>query len=244
MRLGAMTDAKGTPMNRITSSIAGAVIGLILPMQLAFAGDNRLSPLSALTGEWWQWALSIPSGQNPMLDTTGDNCMIGQKGDLWFLAGVFAADGGTVKRTCSVPENKALFFPVINSFNTNTPDCGQGGENFNVRKLTSLVKPLIDAAENLEVTVDGTPINKRQIQRVLSFPFPTAIPTDNVFGPDACGTRIPLPAGIYSPSMDDGYYVLLSPLKPGPHTLQFHATSGSFSQDITYKLTLVPVLLK
>ena len=53
-----------------------------------------------------------------------------------------------------------------------------------------------------------------------------------------------LPAGIYSPSMDDGYHVLLSPLKAGPHTLQFHAESGTFSQDVTYNLTVVPVSLK
>ena len=55
---------------------------------------------------------------------------------------------------------------------------------------------------------------------------------------------MPLPAGIYSPSMDDGYYVLLPALKVGPHTLQFHAKSGSFVQDVTYNLTVVPVSLK
>lgn len=70
------------------------------------------------------------------------------------------------------------------------------------------------------------------------------MPADNVFGPDACATGTPLPAGIYSPSMDDGCYVLLPPLKPGPHILAFQAASGTFSQDITYDLTVVPVSLK
>lgn len=231
-------------MNKMIAATFGAVIGLILPAQLAPAEEERLPFLPALTAQWWQWALSIPTGQNPMLDPTGEDCMIGQKGELWLLAGVFAADGGTVTRACSVPEGAALFFPLINSVNTNTPDCGQGGENFNVKKLISLIKPLIDNAHDLSVKVDGKRLHERQIRRVLSRPFAVAMPADNVFGADACGAGTPLPAGIYSPSMDDGYYVLLPPLKPGPHTLAFQAASGTFSQNITYDLTVVPVSLK
>lgn len=228
-------------MKKITAILIGVTIGLVLPM-LAFADSNSSPPLSALTGQWWGWALSIPTGQNPQSDPTGQDCMVGQRGELWFLAGVFG--GGTATRACSVPENKTLFFPVINSVNFNTPDCGQRGENFDVRKLISLITPSIDAAQNLSVPVDGKPLHKKQLQRVLSVPFPTAIPADNVFGSDACGTGVPLPVGIYSPSMDDGYYVLLPALKVGPHTLQFHAESGAFLQDVTYNLTVVPVSLK
>jgi hypothetical protein len=231
-------------MNKIITTIFGAVVGLILPAQLALADEDRSPFLPALTGQWWEWALSIPPGQNPMLDPTGKDCMVGQKGNLWFLAGVLAADGGTAIRACSVPEGKTLFFPIINSINFNTPSCGQNGENFSVRKLISLIKPLIDKAHDLSVTVDHKPLNKNQIRRVLSLPFAAAIPKHNVFGPDACATGVPLSAGIYSPSMDDGYYVLLAPLKAGRHTLQFHAASGEFSQDIIYNLTVVPVLLK
>ena len=231
-------------MNRIVAVAVGIVVGLILPAKLALADEDRLPFLPALTAQWWEWALSIPTGQNPMLDLTGEDCMVGQRGDLWFLAGVFAANGGAVTRACSVPEGKTLFFPVINSVNTNTPDCGQGGVNFNVKKLISLIKPFIDAAHDLSVKVDGRRLYGQQIRRVLSLPFATAIPADNVFGPDACGTATPLPAGIYSPSMDDGYYVLLPPLKPGRHTLAFHAASGTFLQDIAYELTVVPVSLK
>ncbi len=230
-------------MTKTTAAIVGALIGLILPMQLAFAdGSAAPGPLSELTGEWWQWALSIPNDQNPQIDASGQYCMVGQRGELWFLAGVFG--GGTATRDCSVPEGKPLFFPVINSFNNNTPDCGQGGENFDVKKLISLITSSIDAAQNLSVTVDGKPLNRKHIQRVLSLPFPTWFPGDNIYGPDACGAGMPLPAGIYSPSMDDGYYVLLSPLKVGPHTLQFHAESGTFLQDVTYNLTVAPVSLK
>ena|SRR5271166_644789 len=239
-------------MNKITATIIGAAVGLILPMQLAFAdGGAAIGPLSELTGEWWQWALSIPSGQNPQTDGTGQYCMVGQRGPIWFLAGDFAPNGGIVTRACSVPEGKALFFPVINSFWNNTPstnpDCGQSGENWDVKTLIFNIKTTgIDSTHDLSVTVDGKALDQKQIQHVLSLPFPTVFPADNVFGPNACGMGAPLPAGVYSPSMDDGYYVLLTPLKVGLHTLKFHGEygSGPVLEDVTYNLTVVPVSLK
>ncbi|MCA1706817.1 MAG: hypothetical protein LC808_27575 [Actinobacteria bacterium] len=63
--------------------------------------------------KWWQWALSIPEEQNPMLDPTGANCGIGQSGRVWFLAGTFG--GGPATRVCTVPVGKALFFPIVNA---------------------------------------------------------------------------------------------------------------------------------
>jgi len=53
-----------------------------------------------------------------------------------------------------------------------------------------------------------------------------------------------VPAGIYSPAVDDGFYVQLNPLKVGSHTLHFHAENPGFVEDVTYNLTVVPVLLK
>ena len=68
-------------MTKITAAIVGALIGLILPIQLAFADGSAVpEPLSKLTGEWWQWALSIPTDQNPQTDMSGDDCMVGQRG--------------------------------------------------------------------------------------------------------------------------------------------------------------------
>ena len=79
--------------------IAGAVIGLMMPGQMVFADSgDHLRPLSVLTAEWWQWVSSIPAipvtnpsgamtNTNPGLDTTGDYCMVGQRGPIWFLVG-------------------------------------------------------------------------------------------------------------------------------------------------------------
>jgi hypothetical protein len=110
--------------------------------------------------------------------------------------------------------------------------------------MRTLVKPLIDAAEDVSVTVDGNEVKKTLLRRVQSNPFVAALPADNIFGPNACKPGVPLPAGIYSPAVDDGLYVAVPPLNPGQHTIHFHAESGKIVQDVTYNLDIVPVLLK
>jgi hypothetical protein len=43
---------------------------------------------------WWQWSLGISAANNPMLDTTGEDCGLGQSGDVWFLAGAWGNNPG------------------------------------------------------------------------------------------------------------------------------------------------------
>jgi len=60
--------------------------GLVLPLDTASAQAPDRKRLSA---EWVQWALSIPTDVNPLTDETGEDCMVGQNGSIWFLAGTF-----------------------------------------------------------------------------------------------------------------------------------------------------------
>jgi hypothetical protein len=230
-------------------AIIGIGFALLMPKNMGFAeSDNNMDPaefesFEKLSAEWQQWALSIPTSANPQLDTSGGKCMVGQRGSVWFLAGVFIGAPGTVTRVCSVPEGKALYFPVINSVQINVPNvCGQTGA-LSVKELRSMAAPTIDGAINLSVTVDGIAIKK--LRRVKSEVFEVALPEENVFD-SLCGGPGSVPTGIYSPAVDDGFYVLLKPLRLGHHTLHFHAESPSagFTLDVTYNLTVVPVLLK
>ena len=217
-------------------AIVGIGLALMMPMRGAFAQSPQ-----QLSAEWWQWALSIPTSVNPQLDTTGENAVVGQRGSVWFLAGFFG--GGTVIRKCSVPEGTALFFPVINQINFNSPGvCGQQG-NIPVSELRAASAAFIDKASNLSVSVDGTAI--KIPPPVESQVFSIALPKENVFG-QPCPPEPPVPAGIYSPAVDKGFYVLLAPLSVGNHSLHFHAKNASqkFEQDVTYNLTVVPVILK
>jgi hypothetical protein len=229
-------------MNKITSSIAAAALALTLPVNIAIADDAAV-PLPVLTAQWWQWALSIPTDQNPQLDPTGQYCMVGQRGSVWFLGGVFS--GGPADRSCSVPEGATLFFPVINEVSINSPNvCGSGPENEPVKDLRQMSKSFIDAVPptSVRVQIDGRNIPFRRIQSQI---FEVALPGDNVF--DApCGGPGTVPAAIYSPAVDDGYYATLGPLKPGAHTLHFQAEQSTqpLPTNVTYHLTVLPVSLK
>src|SRR5271165_590144 len=220
-------------------AIVAIGLALITPIRMAFADSESFTQLSA---EWWQWALSIPTSVNPMLDTTGQNGVVGQRGSIRFLAGTFG--GGTVTRICAVPEGKALFFPVINQINFNTPGvCGQSQENLTVKDMRAASAAFVKGATNLSVTVDGIPI--KNLRRIKSELFEVALPEDNVFD-GLCGGPGTLPTNVYSPAVDEGFYVLLDPLDIGKHALHFHAENSSQGviQDVTYNLTVVPVLEK
>jgi hypothetical protein len=219
--------------------------GLILGLGLLFGGVSTFAQGSAelfakTTAQWWQFVISLPTTVNPLVDSTGADCMVGQRGPVWFLAGTFF--GGTATRTCSIPEGEALFFPVINSVQVNSPNvCGQTG-NLGVNALRALAAPLIDAATNLSVQVDGKVVE--ELVRIRSVVFAATFPTDNIFNAP-CGGPGTVPAGVYSPAVDDGFYASLKPLSVGSHTLHIHAEvpSQNFVLDVTYDLRVVPVQL-
>jgi hypothetical protein len=219
--------------------VIGFVVGLAMPATRAWA-DDAFKKLSA---EWWQWVLSIPASENPLLDTIGEKCMVGQRGSVWFLVG--NGGGGTTARKCSVPEGNDLFFPVINSVNIDTPNvCGQDANRIPVADLRALSAAFVDGGENLRVDVDGEPVGA--LHRVQSKVFEVALPEANLFD-DPCAAVGGLPAGIYSPAVDDGFYVKLQPLAVGDHTVHIHAENPSgtgFLVDVTYDLTVVPVVTK
>lgn len=220
----------------------GVGLGLIMSLCAAYAegASSETESLSELTAQWWQWAISIPTTVNPIADISGANCMVGQRGSVWFLAGSFSG-GTTVVRTCSVPDTAKLFFPVVNFVNINTPNvCGQNSVNQSAKFLRSQIVGLVDGAVNLSVTVDSQPVEA--LQRVKSIVFDVAMPLDNIFNA-GCGGPGSVPAGVYSPAVDDGFYVHLQPLEVGNHTLHIHGEiPGVTVQDVTYKLTVVEVL--
>jgi hypothetical protein len=228
-------------------TIGGAFMVVMLPLKVVFADPVALPPLPVLTAQWWQWSLSIPTSVNPSEDPTGQNCMVGQRDDVWFLAGIFS--GGSATRTCSVPEGATLFFPAVSFVDFNTPNCPPGTQNKTAKQLQAEIQPAINNIHDVSVTIDGQDVKKTLLRRVQSEPFELAFPTENLFGPDACGPGAPLAAGIYSPAVDGGDYVSVSPLSRGTHTIHFHAESdsnffGHVAQDVTYNLTVVPISLK
>ena len=81
-----------------------------------------------------------------------------------------------VERTCTIPEGKAIFFPVFNVFSTfGDPDSP------NLRGAIMFVKDYVNKVTNLKASVDGTNINVNKL-RSLTIPFEFTFPPDNIFG--------------------------------------------------------------
>ena len=162
--------------------------------------------IQQLAGEWWQWALSIPAENNPLTfddpDQAESHCGIGQRGGVWFLGG--SLTGGPAKRRCTIPADKELFFPVINA------QCSTiQGDGTTEMELRACVQALIDRVTVAEIEIDGEQLYPARIESEL-FAF-TSPPGDlnEVYG------KQPNP----SPSVADGYWVLLEPLEPGTHSI-------------------------
>lgn len=196
----------------------------------ASAGERDSRDLSSA---WWQWAVSIPAQVNPLLDANGKQCMVGQRGQTWFLAGPFG--GGTASRACSVPEGVKLFFPVVNSINFDTPGvCGQIGR-LSVAELRGFSAAFIDSVAQFTVSLDSKPV--RSVRRIRSEVFPVALPAENIFTSPSCF----VPAGVFARAVDDGYYAEIEELSVGEHTLQFTASApGGFNLNVVYQLNIVP----
>ena len=221
-------------MNMIRRHLCQAVA---VASVLVVPSVSKADLLQDLSAQWWQQVLSIPTAANPLTEVTGANCMVGQRGNVWFLTGIFNS-GGTLSRSCSVPEGVSLFFPIVNSLQVNIPNtCGQRGP-MSVDKMRVIAAVFIDGISGMTATLDGAPL--AGITRIKSIPFVSAFPVENIFVAPCNGD---LPAGIYSPSVDDGYYVKLDGLSVGKHTLHFTATSSAFqfNSNVTYTLNVKSV---
>ncbi|MDN5846030.1 MAG: hypothetical protein L0H53_07125 [Candidatus Nitrosocosmicus sp.] len=184
-----------------------------------------------LAVDWWKWAYGSTNENNPILDTKGVNCASGQTGSTWFLAGFFETNYQIV-RDCTIPSDKIIFFPIINS-ECNYLDFPSLETD---QELIECAKQAQDKATNLVATLNGTELPH---VRVVTDIFNFTIPTDS---PIFLNTN----PGTYE-SAGNGAFVGIEGLKQGNYKLKFSGTSlplpGSadinpFSQDITYNLRI------
>jgi hypothetical protein len=229
-------------MKRALVMTLSVVLALTLatPMALGQVGQGSKASGTAaeLAAAWWQWALSKPVAENPLIggdpDYSEEQCngqpVTATRGKKWFLAGTWEGQRPGVERTCTMPVGTQLFFPVVNSIWIADP--GQDEED--VREIANrLVNRIVrDPGFSMVVTVDGKEVKCNRIVRAESPVFTVSLPEGNLFG---------VPAGEYGPAVADGLWVALPPLPPGEHTIHFEASAPSvgFSQDNTYYLTVV-----
>lgn len=101
-------------------------------------------------------------------------------------------------------------------------------------------KELRDCAQwpggSVEVTIDGVKIQELEKYNIQSPIFDVVFPENNIFGASAGPTQ----------AVSGGWWILLEPLPPGDHQLNFggsvvdNATTGtqSFATEATYNLNI------
>src|SRR5262245_28763205 len=64
------------------------------------------------SARWWQWFWANLTPSSPVLDDTGANALVGQSGQVWFLA--WHLTNPATVRNITIPTGKALLFPATN----------------------------------------------------------------------------------------------------------------------------------
>jgi hypothetical protein len=249
-----VTSQEDRQMSRCAWSIFGALIsgalaiGSMASEALAQGTtDDRVAPpqsnpYGSSYGEWgarwWQWAYSFTADTYPPNQSGPVDLSLHQSGQVWFLAGT--SGGVPVTRTGTIPSGTALFFPIVNYINdypcpdpSFQPKTGQSLEEF----LTDGAKAVIAATTELEVVIDGRPLEDpfdyRATSRLFTF---TADPSLITLDPCVTGSE--------QYGVADGYWVMLRPLSVGAHTISIHGRQDfedfSIVVDATYHLQVVP----
>jgi hypothetical protein len=133
-----------------------------------------------------------------------------------------------------VPANRHIFFPIINVASDTLAGDFFGATEAAQRQLAGFYADLIDVG-SLSVTVDGEEIANLGDYRAQSPAYHFFLPKKK----NMWGINNVEKAG-YS-GVADGYYVMLKPLSPGPHTVRFAGAfvlDGEvlFGLDVTYNL--------
>lgn len=209
------------------TSASGAVadpVGPLLPPDSLVADRD----LAWYAQDWWQWAFSMPTDQSPIRDTDGRLCGVNQDGPVWYLAGGFGT--ARIDRTCTVPADRYIFFPIINTVVTTAP-----GQARTCEEVRTEAAQNNDRYVHLMVEIDGVRIPDLQQTRIA--------PTTCF---DLAGRASPdLEPRPFYPTATDGFWVMLPPLPRGDHRLEFRAfythpdsPGGNAVQNISYDLVI------
>lgn len=227
---------------RMLTMMIGVILALAMaiPMATAQTTPPPKQDLGELGAEWWQWAFQKPQNVSPVLGSYegGAQCAGGGAGRVWFLAGSFT--GEDVTRTCHVPSNKWIFFPVVNAECSTVEGNPPPGDS--LEECASLLMDFVLEGSTTFATVDGQDVlGDISDHRGASGLFTFRLPKNNVdfFCPDGAGGFQQCPPGP-TEAASDGIWVLLEPLPRGTHTIHFGGNfpNAGFTQDNTYVLTV------
>lgn len=230
---------------------AAGALALSLSTGLA-AGGEVLPPTAPQYGfsyqewsaQWWQWTLSRSTNQTADVGLPVCECS-GPPHLVRFLAG--APGSITAKRRITINDKVALFFPILSVWvdNTGCPDFTAN----TAAQLLSEAEGNWSAVTQTSCEIDGAPVaglsdpqNTEYLVEAPPFSYTTAAKHNvlaNVYGAPCMDGN----TAIY-PAVADGVYLMVSPFKPGKHTIHLTGVVGPASspfldEDLTYEITVV-----
>ena len=182
---------------------------------------------------FWKWLLSIPANENPIDDTKGDKCTVGQtntNSSVFYLG----PGEGKMERMCTVPAGKGLVIPVMEVEQSDKELPGAS-----VEVLTNAAKKDQDSVNSLYLKVDNEEYTYNDLLKYRiqpTEPFEVIFPDNGIFG---------VADGGPSQVVADGFYILTEPLTAGNHTVHFRSSlicpdvgciEPAFAQDVNYNI--------
>lgn len=180
--------------------------------------------------KYWTKILETPNDQNPATDPDGSRHDV--KTNPVYLASSMI---GTVTRNLpDISSDKSIFVPV-NPVEVCERELDPGETENDLKKYAEMDE---NSASNVALIIDGKNYNLKDVQHRIDQvgPFEVVIPEKPLHGLEPAGK---------CKVVADGFYVIINPLAPGPHTVRFQARvdspykeGESWEQDVTYKFNV------
>ena len=221
------------PVRRFTlCGLSALVVAIAVAPAAQSAKVDVLPPQSKPLGltygqwsaEWWKQAVRQTGAPGTPFAAGAVSCSSMGTRNVVFLVGTTAVS--PVERSCTISKHAAVLLPAING------ECSQAeGNGSTDAELRACASALADEFTNVHVVIDGRALSGLSAFRFASPLYLFSPVADNVFG---------IPAAVNSPSVADGYWVMVDKLKKGTHTVSFggEAPAFGFVTEARYTLTV------
>lgn len=206
------------------SLASSAWAGVIPPHSQAYGQSY-----SEWSANWWQWMFSLPLNGHPSTDSADFDVTAGQTGKVWFLSGPF----GTTERSITIPAGTSLFVTLVSVDASSLEEPPFYGET--EAEQLAIANEFASYMTDLSFSVDGKSVENIEDFFVTSPQFSFSAPTPWIFGA----------TGGFGTAVGVGYYVMLSPLSVGEHTIHYtgafkfsDAPEDYLGVDMTYHVTV------
>jgi hypothetical protein len=232
-------------VRRIVVIVLSVILALVVAMPMVSGKptttEQKPSPppgqLKKLTAEWSNWAFSTSPSPLEGSYTGGTQCEGEYVEGVFFLAGAAFGSPPTVERTCTVPADTPILFPVFNVVCSAAFDPLQEVDDpkpYHKKCAKPFIDDFADPPSTFLATLNGQDLT---LQRIASGQFWWTIPIEDApFG---------VPTGTYRAASDGLWVYLEEGLAPGEHTIVFKGSfkdtpGGDFEgTEVTYHLTAV-----